>query len=138
MLRNASASEEIEELTACIELVRSKIEGERKLLLIAVYEDGHYVLLALEFEKAKLTRVRYVDSLTSLNTRCKARASWILSLFTDERLPDRCNSVFQKKGSMRCGIFCLAYMEIIANEFLGAGPASCGHPELLRQLDLFI
>ena len=135
-MRNASSPEEFEELTACVELLRSNTDGERKLLLIVVYEDGHYVLLALEFEKTKLTRVRYVDSLTSVNTRCKARASWLLSLFGDEPLPVRCNSVFQKKGSMRCGIYCLAYIELMANEFLGAGPSACGHPELLRKFDL--
>ena len=129
---NADGPDAIEEQMIYRDFLHRKCSGESKLVLVVLYEAGHYVLLALEFRDGELIKVRYVDTLTTESAPCRNRAAWVLSLFGQHELPARYNHNFQPKGSMRCGVYALVYCEIFGNEFLGSGPSSCGHPELVR------
>jgi hypothetical protein len=103
------------------------------LVLSFVHMSEHYCLLSLAFKNKDITHVRYFDTLTVESLSCRKFATWVGQLFNPTfELPERTNSLRQQVGSVSCGQWCLAYVEIEAAEWCGCGPAACGHPNLVR------
>ena len=130
---DAEEEEQVKMRSACLDYLQKIKQGEKALVLCAVFCSDHYVLLSLELDSGVVEAVRYFDTLTVPSEACRDRCQWILSIFADgEQLPERSNTVFQAKKTLSCGQWVLSYAEIEAARHVGFGPAACGHPGLLK------
>ena len=98
-----------------------------QLLLLPIWSGescAHWTLLALEISGIQVRGIRYYDSLTQEHKGCRLTGEFHLQLlhrfwlgFWGEEMefpkevPKRWNTAMQEKGSNRCGLHVLHYLE---------------------------